>query len=365
MTTGGVLSEKDHPRQSQMTDAEISAVVEEAHRVGIPVASHAQGTPGVKNALRNGVDTVEHGIWLDDEAVDLFHETGATLVPTLAVMHRICERGAEHGLPEYGLEKAYEAREAHFESARKAHEAGVPVALGTDFLGPELLPHGENALEAELFVEEVGMSEREAIRAGTDDYLTKREMDAQALENTVRRALERAQKRMGLHLDRLTGLHNREAFHARLTEELNRCHRYGTRFALMLVDLNGFKAVNDDLGHLAGDDLLRQFGRHLRAGLRESDFIARYGGDELCVIAPQTPASEAQGLARRFREELAATTFRCGGEDHPVRIGCSIGITEVGPESGQDPDALLQRVDNAMYAAKREGAGVRIHPADT
>lgn len=167
MTTGGVLSEKDHPRQSQMTDAEISAVVEEAHRVDIPVASHAQGTPGVKNALRNGVDTVEHGIWLDDEAVDLFHETGATLVPTLAVMHRICERGAEHGLPEYGLEKAYEAREAHFESARKAHEAGVPVALGTDFLGPELLPHGENALEAELFVEEVGMSEREAIRAGT------------------------------------------------------------------------------------------------------------------------------------------------------------------------------------------------------
>lgn len=167
MTTGGVLSEKDHPRQSQMTDDEIRAVVEEAHRVGIPVASHAQGTPGVKNALRNGVDTIEHGIWLDDEAVDLFHETGATLVPTLAVMHRICERGAEHGIPEYGLEKAYEAREAHFESARKAHEAGVPVALGTDFLGPELLPHGENALEAELFVEEVGMTEREAVHAGT------------------------------------------------------------------------------------------------------------------------------------------------------------------------------------------------------
>lgn len=167
MTTGGVLSEKDHPRQSQMTDDEIRAVVEEAHRVDIPVASHAQGTPGVKNALRNGVDTIEHGIWLDDEAIDRFHETGATLVPTLAVMHRICEHGEDHGIPEYGLEKAYEAREAHFASARKAYEAGVPVALGTDFLGPALLPHGENALEAELFVEEVGMSEREAVHAGT------------------------------------------------------------------------------------------------------------------------------------------------------------------------------------------------------
>ena len=167
MTTGGVLSEKDHPRQSQFTDEEIQAFVQEAHRVDIPVASHAQGTPGVKNALRNGVDTIEHGIWLDDEAIDLFHETGATLVPTLAIMHRICEDGAEHGIPEYGLEKSYEAREAHFESARRAYEADVPVALGTDFLGPELVPHGENALEAELFVEEVGMTERDAIHAAT------------------------------------------------------------------------------------------------------------------------------------------------------------------------------------------------------
>ncbi|ELY54185.1 amidohydrolase [Natronococcus amylolyticus DSM 10524] len=167
MTTGGVLSEKDAPDQSQFTDAEIRAFVEEAHRVGIPVASHAQGAPGIKAALRNGVDTIEHGFWLDEECLELFAETGAIFVPTLSIMHRLLEHGADHGVPDYGLEKAREASEAHFDSVRRAYEADVPIATGTDFLGPELVPHGENALELELFVEEVGMSEHEAIQAAT------------------------------------------------------------------------------------------------------------------------------------------------------------------------------------------------------
>jgi imidazolonepropionase-like amidohydrolase len=167
MTTGGVLSEKDAPSQSQFTDAEIQAFTEEAHRVGIPVASHAQGAPGIKSALRNGVDTIEHGFYIDQECLDLFEETGATFVPTLAIMHRLVERGDEFGVPEYGLRKARNASEAHFDATRRAYEAGIPVALGTDFLGPEPMGHGENALEAELFVEEIGMSEHEAIVAAT------------------------------------------------------------------------------------------------------------------------------------------------------------------------------------------------------
>lgn len=167
MTTGGVLSEKDAPDQSQFTDAEIQAFTEEAHRVGIPVASHAQGAPGVKSALRNGVDTIEHGFYLDEECFDLFVETGATFVPTLAIMHRLVTEGADHGVPEYGLEKARDARDAHFDAARRASENDIPIALGTDFIGPDLVPHGKNALEAELLVEEVGLSEREAIESGT------------------------------------------------------------------------------------------------------------------------------------------------------------------------------------------------------
>ncbi len=167
MTTGGVLSERDEPTQSQFTDAEVQAMVEEAHRVNIPVASHAQGTPGIVRALQNGVDTIEHAFFLDDEAIDLLLETDATLVPTLTIMHRIVEMGEEHGVPEHGVRKAEAAFEAHVESIRAAADAGVPMALGTDFLGPELVPHGENALEAELLVEKVGLSEEAAIEAGT------------------------------------------------------------------------------------------------------------------------------------------------------------------------------------------------------
>jgi len=163
-TTGGVLSEKDHPNQSQMTDDEIAVITQEAHRVGIPVAAHAQGAEGVKNALRNGVDTIEHGIYLDQEGIDLLLETDGTLVPTLAIVHRILENGEEHGIPEFGLQKAADAMEAHVDSIKRAYEAGVRVALGTDFTGPELVPHGENAEEAELYVDEVGMSEIDALK---------------------------------------------------------------------------------------------------------------------------------------------------------------------------------------------------------
>ena len=167
MTTGGVLSEQDEPDHRQFTDAEIRALVEEAHRADRQVASHAQGAAGVTAALKNGVDTIEHGFHLDDEAVDLLVETDATLVPTLSIMFRIVEEGADHGVPEYGLRKSRDAFEAHVESTRRAHAAGVHVATGTDFLGAPLVPHGENALEMELLVEEIGLSPLEAIEAAT------------------------------------------------------------------------------------------------------------------------------------------------------------------------------------------------------
>ena len=167
MTTGGVLSQRDEPDHPQFTDAEIRALTEEAHRAGLPVASHAQGAAGVKAALENGVDTIEHGFYLDEAAIDLLLETDATLVPTLAIMFRIVEAGGDHGVPEYGLRKARSALEAHVESTRRAHEAGVPIAAGTDFVGAPLVPHGENALEMELLVEEIGLSPLEALEAAT------------------------------------------------------------------------------------------------------------------------------------------------------------------------------------------------------
>jgi len=165
-TTGGVMSEKDTPEASQFTLDEIRAIVEEAERVGSFVASHAQGAAGIKNALKAGVKTIEHGFYLDDEACRMMVDNDRIFVPTLAIMHMICERGADHGTPEYALAKARAARRAHDETVRRAHEAGVKIALGTDFCGPELIPHGKNALELELLVES-GLTPMEAIVAGT------------------------------------------------------------------------------------------------------------------------------------------------------------------------------------------------------
>lgn len=167
MTTGGVLSERDTPDVRQFTDEEIRAMTREADRVGIDVAAHAQGTDGILAALENGVSTIEHGFYLDEDCVELLEARDATFVPTLSIMHRITENGEEFGVPEWGLRKSREAREAHLESVQRAYDAGVPIATGTDFMGPELVPHGDNALEMELLVEKVGMSEMEALQAGT------------------------------------------------------------------------------------------------------------------------------------------------------------------------------------------------------
>lgn len=168
MTTGGAISQIDPSDVPQYTDAELAAVVEEAHRFNKPVAAHAHGAEGVKLALRNGIDTIEHGVSLDEEAIDALVESGAALVPTLVVYRRLVEKGAEHGLPDYALRTAEEVAQTHVESIRRAHEAGVPIALGTDATGnPPNAPHGASADEAVIYVEDVGMSEMEAIRSAT------------------------------------------------------------------------------------------------------------------------------------------------------------------------------------------------------
>lgn len=164
-TTGGVMSKRDLPRSSQFSLEEISAIVEEADKVGAYVASHAQGAEGIKNALKAGVKTIEHGFYLDDESIASMLEKEAILVPTLAVIHRLC-RGEEYNAPEWGVRKAKVAQQAHRESILKAKDAGVKIACGTDFLGPPLTPFTECAEELELMVQ-LGFSPMEAILSYT------------------------------------------------------------------------------------------------------------------------------------------------------------------------------------------------------
>jgi len=166
-TTGGVLSQGDLPTSSQFNLAEIRAMVEEAKSVGSYVAAHAEGTEGIKNALKAGVRTIEHGDLIDDEGIEMMAEKGAYLIPTLSIKEQINSKGEKHGVPEWGIRKLRMLQELHGDYIKKAKAAGVKIAVGTDFSSKPLFPLGENAMELELLVKQEGFTPMEAIVAAT------------------------------------------------------------------------------------------------------------------------------------------------------------------------------------------------------
>jgi two-component system cell cycle response regulator len=119
-----------------------------------------------------------------------------------------------------------------------------------------------------------------------------------------------------------------------------------------MFDVDHFKAINDQLGHLRGDELLRRIGMQLTKVLRTSDLRCRYGGDEFLIILPETPALGAERVADGVRRELAAITI--GGAHDARSITVSIGVATAGPED-RTPDLLIERADKALYRAKRNG----------
>lgn len=163
-STGGVLSPTDHPEYVQFSPEELEVIVREAaYRRGVKVMAHAQGAEGVKNAIRAGVYSIEHGIYLDDEAIELMLKHGTFLVPTLLAPIAVLEAGEKGGMPEYGVRKAREVVEIHSESISRAHKAGVKISMGTD---AGVMPHGTNLRELGLMVN-IGMTPMETIVATT------------------------------------------------------------------------------------------------------------------------------------------------------------------------------------------------------
>ena len=162
--TGGVMSPTDHPEFTQFSPEELHVIVREAaYRGGRKVMAHAQGLEGIKHALRAGVHSIEHGIYLDDEAIELMLERGAFLVPTLLAPVGVLEAGQQGGMAAHAVQKAREVLDAHRDSISRAHKAGVKIAMGTD---AGVVPHGTNLRELGLMVG-VGLTPMEAIVATT------------------------------------------------------------------------------------------------------------------------------------------------------------------------------------------------------
>ncbi len=163
--TGGVMSPTDHPEFTQFSQEELEIMVQEAHfRRGAKVMAHAQGAEGVKNAVRAGIHSIEHGIYLDDEAIELMLEHGTYLVPTLLAPVAVLEAGENsEDMPAHAIEKAREVVDIHRESVAKAFKSGVKIAMGTD---AGVMPHGTNLRELGLMCN-IGMSPMQALVATT------------------------------------------------------------------------------------------------------------------------------------------------------------------------------------------------------
>jgi imidazolonepropionase-like amidohydrolase len=152
MATGGVLTPGVDPSQTTFQLEELEAAVQEAHKAGRPAASHAIGNRGIKNALMAGIDSVEHGFYLDPEAIDLALKNEAFLVPTLIAVDQIVNNGSKRGIPEWVVRKAESESGHHRESFVMAVKSGVKIAAGTD-AGTPFNPHGDLALELAKMVE--------------------------------------------------------------------------------------------------------------------------------------------------------------------------------------------------------------------
>ena len=152
--------------------------------------------------------------------------------------------------------------------------------------------------------------------------------------------------------DKLTGLPNREAYEERLQLETARWQRYQHGLCLVVADADHFKQINDTWGHLAGDKVLKVIAKTLEKRLRETDFIARFGGEEFVILLPETDAESALNLINEMRENVAACPFHFRNE--PVQITISMGVACF-HSSDESSDAVFERADKALYLAKKNG----------
>jgi diguanylate cyclase (GGDEF)-like protein len=177
---------------------------------------------------------------------------------------------------------------------------------------------------------------------------------------TLRKVHEAALEHRALH-DPLTDLPNRNLLHDRLQLAIRAARRDNEVGALLVMDLDGFKAVNDAYGHPAGDHLLQLVAERLLGQLRSSDTVARLGGDEFAVVLPDVGGEEGARSGAAKLVEALRKPFRVEG--HQVRVSASIGIS-LFPTHGEDGDILMRMADTAMYAAKRSRAGCILYEAE-
>jgi diguanylate cyclase (GGDEF)-like protein len=184
-------------------------------------------------------------------------------------------------------------------------------------------------------------------RFGEDDRRRLEEL-AERVAPAIENARRFREARRLADLDALTGLHNRRFFHETLAREVDRAQRYQRRLSLVLVDVDGFKEINDRIGHLAGDAVLAEIGSRIREVVRSADIPCRVGGDELAVIVPEIEVGQARQLVGRIQSAVSSQPIARAG-----RVRVSAGVADLQPNDS--PTTFFERADESLYEAKHNG----------
>lgn len=245
----------------------------------------------------------------------------------------------------------------------------LPDGSGLDLLNsPEFRGKEKDIAVVMLTGEEDISIAVQAMKSGAHDNLPKKMVGPATLEVAITKALEtvdlerqvrESQERIEelAFFDSLTGLPNRHVFEDRVDQMIRVAKREGLTFMVGVLDLDGFKAINDNLGHQAGDMVLQTISCRLASTIRDSDTIARFGGDEFVLLLPKAvPMYGAEAFSERILEVVTAPITVAG---EGITVGISIGLSQY-PVDGEEREVLIKRADEAMYQAKMNGTGWKL-----
>ena len=303
------------------------------------VLSDLGGSIDLDEVLTRTLEAATHATDSDAALVWIGNLAGPPLVATLGLSQEEAERQAIAGPP----------------NGRRARAIGISYRYGEDEISQngDLIRSGlavPMPLIPEADVERyLAVFTRDEAELG-DDAIEELEQLAQRAGPAIENAQRFREARQLADLDALTGLHNRRYFHETLAREVARAHRYNRDLALVVFDLDDFKAINDQIGHLAGDGVLADAAARVRDVVRTADIACRVGGDEFAVVLPESTLGDAEQLYRRIQHAVSAQPI--GDVGHIV---FSAGVAELRPED--DSVAFFQRADDALYRAKEAGKG--------